>query len=180
MSRLHLAIRESRLGEVVTATYQTDPANRKSTAAARSSRPIGTTAAHPFWSVTRQDFVDAGDLEIGEAVVALDGQHFRLTSITPRAGPETVYNFEVALDHVYYVGEGGLLVHNLYLKDLVKKAINKSEQIISVQREAIKKSARKWLNKGPANTHVYVGRINGKIVYVGITKNDIAMRQLQH
>jgi hypothetical protein len=43
--------------------------------------------SHPFWSVTRQDFVDAGELETGEAVVALDGQHFRLTSITPRAGP---------------------------------------------------------------------------------------------
>ena len=35
-----------------------------------------------------------------------------LTDITPRAGPETVYNFEVAGEHVYYVGTDGLLVHN--------------------------------------------------------------------
>ena len=35
-------------------------------------------------------------------------------SIAPRAGPETVYNFEVANEHVYYVGEDGLLVHNAY------------------------------------------------------------------
>jgi hypothetical protein len=110
-SRLRLAIPELRLngyadilaieacpeiadgpGEVVTATYQTDRAAVVDLRFAGSSRPIGTTAGHPFWRITRQDFVDAGDLEIGETVVALDGQHFRLTSITPRAGSSAQQN----------------------------------------------------------------------------------------
>jgi Pretoxin HINT domain/A nuclease family of the HNH/ENDO VII superfamily with conserved AHH len=87
--------------------------------AAASSFSLGVTSVHPFWSVDREDFVPAGELRPREQVLGIDGQHFRLTSITPRAGPETVYNFEVALDHVYYVGEGGLLVHNLYARDVV-------------------------------------------------------------
>ncbi len=70
------------------------------------------TPVHPFWSVTRDDFVPAGELVLGEEVVTIDGQIWRLTSITPRAGPETVYNFEVAGEHVYYVTSDGLLVHN--------------------------------------------------------------------
>jgi hypothetical protein len=56
--------------------------------------------------------------------VALDGQHFRLTSITPRAGPEPVFNLEVANQHVYFVSEEGLLVHNamgpVYLTEKAK------------------------------------------------------------
>ncbi len=80
-----------------------------------SSLTLGVTAAHPFWSVDREEFVPAGDLRQFERVVAIDGREFRLTSITPRDGPETVYNFEVANEHVYYVGDDGLLVHNLYL-----------------------------------------------------------------
>ncbi len=80
-----------------------------------SSLSLGVTVAHPFWSVDREDFIPAGELLPQEQVIGIDSQHFRLTSITPRAGPETVYNFEVALDHVYYVGEGGVLVHNAYL-----------------------------------------------------------------
>ena len=60
---------------------------------------------------------------LGETVIGIDGQHFRLTSITPRAGPETVYNFEVAIDHVYYVGKDGLLVHNFYTVTLLKTGV---------------------------------------------------------
>jgi hypothetical protein len=77
-----------------------------------SSLTLGVTSAHPFWSVTRDDFVPAGELELFEQVVTIDGQLWRLTAITPRDGPETVYNFEVAREHVYYVGKDGLLVHN--------------------------------------------------------------------
>lgn len=60
-------------------------------------------------------------MELGEQVVALEVQLWRLTSITSRAGPESVYNLEVAGEHVYYVGSDGLLVHNLYVYAVVKK-----------------------------------------------------------
>jgi len=88
-----------------------------------SSLTLGVTAAHPFWSVEREEFVPAGDLRQYERVVAIDGREFRLTSITPRDGPETVYNFEVANEHVYYVGDDGLLVHNAYASRMLGRAL---------------------------------------------------------
>jgi Pretoxin HINT domain/A nuclease family of the HNH/ENDO VII superfamily with conserved AHH len=101
-------------GEVVTATYVTDRAKVIDLTFEDSAEPIGTTAEHPFWSETRQDFVEAGKLEIGEEVLAINGQRTRLCDIAPRAGPETVYNFEVANQHVYFVTNEGLLVHNAF------------------------------------------------------------------
>ena len=35
------------------------------------SEPIGTTSNHPFWSADRQEFVQAGSLEIGERLQTL-------------------------------------------------------------------------------------------------------------
>jgi hypothetical protein len=94
-----------------------------------SSLTLGVTAAHPFWSVDREGFVPAGELRQYERVVAMDGREFRLTSITPRDGPETVYNFEVANEHVYYVGEDGLLVHNNYFRRIYYGAKNLASRI---------------------------------------------------
>ena len=73
--------------------------------------------------MTRDEFVPAGEMELGEQVVALEGQLWRLTSITSRAGPESVYNFEVAGEHVYYVGSDGLLVQNAYNTQALRHAV---------------------------------------------------------
>ncbi len=37
------------------------------------SERIGTTANHPFWSIDRQEYVQAGRLEIGERLQTLSG-----------------------------------------------------------------------------------------------------------
>jgi hypothetical protein len=75
--------------------------------------PIGTTSNHPFWSVDREAFIPAGDLRIGERLKQADGLHTHVTRIPPRRGPPTsVYNLEVDGQHVYHVGNDGLLVHN--------------------------------------------------------------------
>ena len=97
-----------------------------------SSLTLGVTAAHPFWSMTRDEFVPAGEMELGEQVVALEGQLWRLTSITSRAGPESVYNLEVAGEHVYYVGGDGLLVHNVYISEYVYLIKNKAGRVVYV------------------------------------------------
>ncbi|NQV24264.1 MAG: hypothetical protein HQ518_07830 [Rhodopirellula sp.] len=77
------------------------------------SELIGCTSNHPFWSHDRQEFVEAGTLEIGERVLSDDGTPRAITRITPHRGPPVVvYNFEVDIEHVYVVGESGLLVHN--------------------------------------------------------------------
>ncbi len=74
--------------------------------------PLRCTAEHPFWSATRHEFVAASGLRPGEKIETSTGTPALLTSITPRAGPETVYGLEVHGEHVYHVSQAGLLVHN--------------------------------------------------------------------
>ena len=78
---------------------------------ASESKPIGVTATHPFWSVDRKDWVSAQDLRIGETLETMKGVT-HVESFTKRPEPEPVYNLEVEGDHVYRVGESGVLVHN--------------------------------------------------------------------
>ena len=70
-------------------------------------RPIGTTANHPFWSEDRHRFVRADRLEIGERLRSRVGTA-RVLSVTPRTTPETVYNLEVNVSHVYHVAGTGI------------------------------------------------------------------------
>jgi hypothetical protein len=75
--------------------------------------PLGVTDTHPIWSETRQDFVVAGQLKVGEQFRTVTGQPATLTKIHPHRGPpEMVFNLEVDGQHVYHVANSGLLVHN--------------------------------------------------------------------
>ena len=51
-------------------------------------------------------------MKVGDLLQTVDGNWRRVTAITPLPGQETVYNFTVANDHDYFVGETGFLVHN--------------------------------------------------------------------
>ncbi len=82
------------------------------TSSAVDSQVIGTTSNHPFWSVDRQEYVQAGTLQVGERLQSYEGGTFAVLNKLPKEGPQTVYNLEVYGEHVYYVGEDGLLVHN--------------------------------------------------------------------
>ncbi|HVS39612.1 MAG TPA: AHH domain-containing protein [Gemmataceae bacterium] len=75
------------------------------------SKPIRVTPGHLFWSVDRQDWVSVGELRPGETVKTLNGTT-TVESYTMRDGPEAVYNLEVEHDHVFRVGDQGILVHN--------------------------------------------------------------------
>ena len=76
------------------------------------SEPIGTTSNHPFWSEDRQDFVQAGQLRIGERLRLRDGSTPVVTAAVPRSQSVPVFNLEVDGEHVYYVAANGVLVHN--------------------------------------------------------------------
>ncbi len=75
--------------------------------------PIGTTPNHPFWSVDRQAFVNASDLQPNEQLLGFDGL-VRVLKLVELSDPEPVYNLEVQCDHVYHVAKDGVLVHNAY------------------------------------------------------------------
>ncbi len=70
----------------------------------------GVTDNHAYWSVDRQDFVEVGNLRIGETVDTEYGVR-RVISVTPIEYTDFLYNIETT-EHVYRVGSLGTLVHN--------------------------------------------------------------------
>ena len=98
---------------LVTGTFRHAAANVIDVQVGGETEPFGCTDNHPFWSVDRGQFVEAGQLQIGENLESADGTIVQVTRITPRRGPPVdVFNFEVDVDHVYHVGTTGVLVHN--------------------------------------------------------------------
>ena len=66
---------------------------------------------HPFWSVDRDAWVKAQDLNIGETLRTQNGT----TTLSQRQTLENktiVYNLEIYRDHNYLVSKDRLLVHN--------------------------------------------------------------------
>jgi RHS repeat-associated protein len=74
---------------------------------------ITTTPGHPFY-VADKGFVLAGHLAVGNAIVTRAGPAVKIENIE-QSGVATVYTFEVADTHTYFVGKtnGGLWVHNI-------------------------------------------------------------------
>jgi hypothetical protein len=70
----------------------------------------GVTDNHAYWSVDRQDFVEVGNLRIGELVDTEFGLR-KVVSATPIEYTGFLYNLETT-EHVYRVGSLGTLVHN--------------------------------------------------------------------
>jgi Holliday junction resolvase-like predicted endonuclease len=66
-------------------------------------RRIGTTTQHPFYVVGRNEWVSAGELEIGDEFVGSNGEIVKVDG--KESGEwETVYNLRVADYHTYFVG----------------------------------------------------------------------------
>ena len=98
-------------GNVVTARIVTRQVSELVEIGFSDDEVLTGTPQHPIWSIERQDWVELGDLEIGEHLWTEDGpvevQSKRLLSTA-----ESVYNLEVHGHHIYQVGERGVLVHN--------------------------------------------------------------------
>jgi hypothetical protein len=73
---------------------------------------ITGTTIHPVWSVDRQKWVPLAELAQGERLQGLDGLAVVL-GVTLSRVSQPVYNIEVHGEHVYQVGELGVLVHNV-------------------------------------------------------------------
>ncbi|HAW27531.1 MAG TPA: filamentous hemagglutinin family protein [Planctomycetaceae bacterium] len=100
-------------GPVVLSTFKNIANNVLNIYVDGETEPIGVTAGHPIWSEDRQAFVHTDQLQPGERLRSAVGKTVRITSIEIRAGPEPVYNLEIAGEHVYSVTDSGLLVHNI-------------------------------------------------------------------
>lgn len=74
---------------------------------------IKTTGNHPFWSVDRGEFTQASTLRANERLTTLVGEVVEVQGLLPSPGHTTVFNIEVDFEHTYFVGEDGVLVHNV-------------------------------------------------------------------
>lgn len=72
---------------------------------------IQGTRQHPIYSEERQAFVRIDELEINELLRTSSGTT-RVEAIERLPGDFRVYNIEVEDDHVYFVGDAEVLVHN--------------------------------------------------------------------
>ena len=98
---------------IVTGTMKHLATNVLEIEIAAETEPLGVTDTHPIWSEDRHQFVVAGQLRTGERLRQSNGHLTQVTRITPKRGPPVmVYNLEIDGEHVYHVGDNGLLVHN--------------------------------------------------------------------
>ncbi|MEV0134156.1 polymorphic toxin-type HINT domain-containing protein [Dactylosporangium sp. NPDC050688] len=81
---------------------------------------LHTTQHHPFWSQTRQAWVDAAQLQPGEHVRALDGSLVTVESVRSVADSRVMHDLTVSEIHTYYVivGARPVLVHNCDIIDV--------------------------------------------------------------
>ncbi|MBF0366697.1 MAG: hypothetical protein HQK50_14080 [Oligoflexia bacterium] len=73
---------------------------------------IRTTINHPFFSVAKQDWVEAKDLQVGDQLVTIDKKIVTVAKIEDEYGEFPVYNLHVDKNNTYYVSLDGVLVHN--------------------------------------------------------------------
>jgi hypothetical protein len=104
-----------------------------------SVETITGTTIHPVWSVDRQSWVPLAELADGETLQGLDGLALVLSVSLSRV-TQPVYNIEVHGEHVYQVGELGLVVHNTCPLDRLSLTARKTyasltENIIEHQRK---------------------------------------------
>lgn len=97
-----------------------------------STQTLKTTDEHPFWSVTDNAWIDAGNLKPGAKVTSPAGELQTLAKTHRTEHPEgiPVFNFQVEDSHTYFVvqlsTDQPLLVHNAdYDPDLLKAAANR-------------------------------------------------------
>ena len=99
------------------------------------TKPIVGTHNHPFWSETRQAFVDAIDLQVGEQLKSFDESVVRVGSVNRLANASPVFNLETHNHHIYTVGETGMLVHNV-----CRKAVNPDDERLLFKEPNLKRS----------------------------------------
>ena len=92
-----------------------------------NDKSLGVTGNHRIFSASRNAWLEAAQLTLGERVMTTDSDHpVALIKKEKRTGTHTVYNIEVYRAHNYHVSESEILVHNDCWRDLFIDAIETS------------------------------------------------------
>jgi RHS repeat-associated protein len=123
---------------------------------------LEVTWLHPVYSVTRDGWVKAGDLTVGDSLLGHDGP-VEVSSIDPVPATLRVYNLEVEEVHSYRVTPWRVLVHNQCSKPGGTVA-------------AGEKTYQTYTKTNPDTGKVYSGRTSG----TGTPKQNVARRDVSH
>ena len=152
-----------------------------------SENPIGVTPIHPFWSVDKQEFVPIGALAIGDLVQTYSGDTKRIVSKLARPGPIEVFNLEVENEHVYFVGEQGILVHNDCPFDTIEEFLDSkvfTDQLYpdKASRDTLRKLFRETYgndaDRGKQIVYVLYDGATGEVYKVGKTSIGVAAKNV--
>jgi hypothetical protein len=125
-------------GSVVTARFVTREVHRLVSidllGAGGELETLTGTPVHPVWSLDRGDWVPLAELSEGETLQGHTGPAIVL-HLSLHQAAQPVYNLEVHGEHVYQVGELGVLVHNA------------GEECELLQRTTVKSSLRPAIRK---------------------------------
>lgn len=142
---------------------------------------IESTLNHPYYSISRQGWVEASDLFIGELVLDSNNKTQNITEkkIKRYENLAKVYNFTVDVNHTYFVGENSILVHNTCttLQSQRNKGVSEAWKL---ERKAVDAGTSKynWTPEQLAEITKY-GKVKGynvngaHIVDVNVLKNTV-------
>ena len=98
-------------GRVVTGTFTHNNATIRRLKLRGVAAPLEVTGLHPLYSESRNAFVRAQSLMVGETLRTRWGT-VRVESLIQEPHPRRVYNLEVEGEHAYYVTADSVLCHN--------------------------------------------------------------------
>jgi hypothetical protein len=98
-------------GEVVTGRYITRQVDEIANVTLATGDQLSGTPIHPVWVINQQAFFPLGKLTVWDLLDTNRGP-VAVAEVEIVYRPQPVYNLEINAEHVYRVGELGVLVHN--------------------------------------------------------------------
>jgi RHS repeat-associated protein len=112
--------------------------------------PITVTLGHPFYvHQTRNDlsgdddgeWILSKDLQVGNLLRLVSGEWKPILSIEQVQQTRLTYNFEVAKNHDYFVGQSGWLVHNQSTNTVYRSVINGETNYVGITNNLERRTA---------------------------------------
>jgi len=85
-----------------------------------NNETIIATNNHPIYSVNDNNWSDAKDLQVNDILLDINKNNLSIRNIQRYTKETTVYNLTVANDHTYFVGNSGVLGHNMICPMTIK------------------------------------------------------------
>lgn len=142
---------------------------------------LHTTQHHPFWSVTRGQWVDAGDLEPSERLATRGGQPLAVSTARNFTGQASMHDLTVQAIHTYYVlaGKTPVLVHNcgnsIYEAGgkhgpTARGSVRGTNSAEPSNGQGALDNSIEWTPEGPGQAPRRIGVSNGEIVILDRTR----------